>query len=612
MINIKKATLSVLILSTLSGCGTDSKNSSELEAFQTISGLASDGGAIKGQLTINDGINGATRISNENKVISVFDNGQFNINNANDISYPVLIKIEGAHGIEATTEYSLLLNNENSRVNLSALTRLIVGKVAGVDADTVYQDFSKYKALFTEDDVNKAQRGVLKVIAPLLNAAKVDSDVNLLSSIYQANFTHLDSILSTLHIEYSNEEAIMTYIPNKEYSVTLPYKESWENKTLIPSGSDSIQLEKDLSVIHQASEILEKMILLKDDRTTFEELLSPSAHWFGNDYQSLHDGYFAILPAEKDPDLKRHRDLVILDSQPEKQRYLVGYTTSFEASTASSVSRDQAWFEYVDEELKFLGDDQAFPTSFYALYKLNTSPKDYNWPWMGSEEFRWVFETTGFLAEKDCTEALDRGHWTWGDGASEFINSLASLSDVFPGLKYVTVTSPTDVEIKLDKVFRDPSDKTCHLIDSQNQISGLLDGYKIDLNKDKIKYNQEYNVNFVYENNTMLTKTIYLTQPPEKKEVMSSYLAKLKDLDGQKDSFYYDWERESNFVVEGDLYVFFPNHEGVGQRINIEEGKTEVRTKTSDDVLRIFHTGLDPYGRVIYNYYISQDEQPLK
>ncbi|MGR5132076.1 hypothetical protein [Vibrio alfacsensis] len=601
-----KLALSILICTLLSGCGSDSKSSSDNVGYSEISGLASDGGAIKGQVSINDGT--ATKTFSED-VINVFDSGIFEIENANGIKYPALIKIKGAHGIEASTEYSLLLNNEEPRVNLSALTRLIVGKVAGIDANIVYNDFETYKSLFTKDAVLNAQREVLNVLEPLLKAAKIESDVNLLSSSYQANFTHIDSVLSTLHIEYINEAAVMTYIPNKEYTVNLPYQESWEDKSFIPAGSDAEQLEKDLRVIHQASEILERMILLKDDKVAFESYLSPNAHWFGNSYQTLHEGYFAILPAEKDPSLKRHRDLVILDSKPEKQQYLIGYTTSFEASTASSVSRDQAWFEYVGGELKFLGDDQAFPTSFYALYKLNTSPKEYNWPWMGSEEFRWVFETTGFLAEKDCTTNLDRGHWQWQ--SSEFMASLPSLNEVFPGLQHVTVTSPTDADIKFDKVYRDPSDGTCHLVDSQNLVSGLLDGYTIELSKDKIEHNQEYLVNFIYEHAT-LTKTIYLTQPPENKEVMSDYIATLKELDGQKDAFVYDWERVNDFVVEGDLYVFFPNHEGVGERINIEEGKSEVRTTTRDDVLRIFHTGLDPYGRVIYNYYISQDDQPLK
>ncbi len=59
----------------------------------------------------------------------------FSIQNADEIEYPVLLKIAGFHGIESNVEYSLLLDNNDSRVNLSALTRLIVSKVTGVDAD---------------------------------------------------------------------------------------------------------------------------------------------------------------------------------------------------------------------------------------------------------------------------------------------------------------------------------------------------------------------------------------------------------------------------------------------------------------------------------------------
>ncbi len=41
--------------------------------------------------------------------------------------------------------------------------------------------------------------------------------------------------------------------------------------------------------------------------------------------------------------------------------------------------------------------------------------------------------------------------------------------------------------------------------------------------------------------------------------------------------------------------------------MNIETGKTEVTSSPSDDVVRIFHTAFDPYGRVINNYLVSSD-----
>ncbi len=69
------------------------------------------------------------------------------------------------------------------------------------------------------------------------------------------------------------------------------------------------------------------MILLKDDQAGFEAYLAPEAHWFGANRAELHQNYFNVLPNEEDTSLERYRDLVLLDSQPEKKRYLVGYTT---------------------------------------------------------------------------------------------------------------------------------------------------------------------------------------------------------------------------------------------------------------------------------------------
>lgn len=596
--SLNNKSVCALMLMALAGCGTESKNNEVEAEHRTINGLASNGGAIKGHVTFS----GSPKALFGHDVINVVKDGEFSIQNADEIEYPVLLKITGFHGIESNVEYSLLLDNNDSRVNLSALTRLIVSKVTGVDADLTFDNFDTYKNLFTKDAIENAQSELVKVIEPLLIAAGVEVNVNFLSEQYKADFTNLDSVLSTLDVEYKTDRAVITYIPNKNYSVELSYKESWSNYSLIPSGSDIEQLSRDLKVIHRASEILEEMILLREDKVAFESLLSPNAHWFGSNYQSLHERYFDILPAENNPNLQRYRDLIILESRPETQQYLLGYTTAFEASTASSISRDQAWFEFVDGELKFLGDDKPFPTSFYALYKLNAAPSEYNW--YPQDEFRWVFEATGFLSSSDCTISLDRGHWQWG--SEEFIDSLPSLNEVFPGLQYVTVTSPTNAEIKLDKIFREPSDNTCHLVDSHNRVSGLLDGYPIELGKDDIALNKAYTVTYVYSDH-QLSKTIYLTQPPEGKEAMGPYLAKLVDVNGSKASFLYDWQRDDKFVVEGDLYVFFPNHVGVGTRMNIETGKTEVTSSPSDDVVRIFHTAFDPYGRVINNYLVSSD-----
>ncbi|MDN2482837.1 hypothetical protein [Vibrio agarivorans] len=602
---MKKNTIATLLVSSLilTGCGSDSNSPSSPEPIDSISGLASYGGAIKGEVTFNVGALSASEWDGE---IKVFDSGEFEIENASEFVYPVLLRIEGTRGIQSTSEYSILFDDSESRINLSPLTRLVIGRVAQVDADVVFDNFEAYQSKFTRQAIAEAQMELVQIIKPLLDAANIEQDIDLFTSSYLADFRHLDSVLSTLDVKYKSGEATITYAPNVSYSVILPYDESWQGLSLVPSDSDGEKLSQDLSVIHSAKQILEAMILLKDDKEQFESFLSPQAHWFGQSADMLHESYFDVLPAEKDPTISRYRDLVILDSVPEEQRYLLGYTTAFEASTVSSVARDQAWFEYVDGELKFLGDDQPFPTSFYALYKLNYAPDDYGWT--GQKEFSWVFETTGFLSKSHCTVDLDRGEWRWS--SPEFMESLPDLSDVFEGLQYVSITLPSQQTVKLNKIYRDPSDENCHLVDEINVLSPLLDGYHINLNTMEISENQSYTATFVYDD-AVLNKVIQLTQPPEHEPMMLDYVAELVEVDGRKDTFYYDWERESDFVVEGDLYVYFPEHVGVGHRINIEAGKTEVSEKTNADVNRIFHSAFDPYGRVITNYYIGKGQEPL-
>ncbi|ABV85856.1 hypothetical protein [Shewanella pealeana] len=597
----------IVAISVLVGCNSDSSSDIPLPpSYSSINGLASQGGAIKGVVTLKQ--------SDESRVksisdLQVFEDGKFVISDATELSYPAIVKITGAHGVKATTEYSIILDNTVERINLSPLTRLMIGRIAGVDAEVVYDKFSDYQHLFTDEALEEAQSELDSLLEPLLSVAKLATDTNFLSAVYLADFEHLDSVLSTLSIEYQHDKATLVYLPAKEFRVELAYGESWKNKSFIPAGSDQAQIKLQLGLINQASNTLEQMILLKDDRVAFDNYLAPNAHWFGSDASTLHDIYFDILPEEDNANLKRYRDFVILDSTPAKQQYLLGFTATFEASTQSSISRDQAWFEFVDGELKFLGDDKPFPTSFYAMYKLNVAPAEYNW--VPFKTFEWVFETTGFLSSTHCTPDLERG--AWQRNSKEFFDKLANLNDAFDGLQYITVESPTSKSIKLDKIFKEPGSSSCHLVDSQNKISGLLDGYKIDLNADVIEKDKEYTVTFVYDSpEKNISKKIFLTQPPEGESAMKSYLAELEEVDGSKDSFKYNWSRQNDFVAEGDLYVYFPAHQGSSHRVNIEAGKTEVAAQLDNDVVQIFHSAFDPYGRVIMNYYVSADDTPLK
>jgi len=142
--SLNNKSVCALMLMALAGCGTESKNNEVEAEHRTINGLASNGGAIKGHVTFS----GSPKALFGHDVINVVKDGIFSIQNADEIEYPVLLKIAGFHGIESNVEYSLLLDNNDSRVNLSALTRLIVSKVTGVDADLTFDNFDTYKPVY--------------------------------------------------------------------------------------------------------------------------------------------------------------------------------------------------------------------------------------------------------------------------------------------------------------------------------------------------------------------------------------------------------------------------------------------------------------------------------
>ncbi len=255
--------------------------------------------------------------------------------------------------------------------------------------------------------------------------------------------------------------------------------------------------------------------------------------------------------------------------------------------------------------MRFLGDDKAYPTSFYAVYKLNQADKTYNWG--EYDTFEWVFETSGFLTASDCELVPEVGEWQFGNPT--FFDKLAPLNSVIDSLNFVTVTSPSDKVIKMDKVYRTPNSTSCHLVDSGNFVSGMLSGYPIS-EAGSIPSNQTYTVTFHFDDQ-VLDKQIYLTESPASQPEMTLYIAEVKQLNGRKDEFVYQWSRPSTFVTEGDLYLYHPQQEGEGSRVTIGEGMTQVSGSQEDDVVRIFHNALDPYGRIINQYYVSADGTPL-
>ncbi|GMQ47270.1 hypothetical protein [Vibrio sp. 10N] len=604
--NIKALSILVGLGLMLTGCSQDSDTNESSSSFSTIQGLASAGGGIKGRIALAQVDASPDRTSVLNSMVyTVPKGGEFTIANAGQLVYPTLLKIDGASGVKAISEYTILMDNRSQYLNLNPLTRLLIGKVAGIDAELVFEDFEQHQSKFTATAIEAAQVELKSTLKPLFEAAGVSLNSHLLREHYPADHTKLDAVLSALALEYHSDGAVVTYRPNHKHTLTLTYAQDWQGEQLLPEDYGMEALKLELALLNQASQILEAMILLKDDQAGFEAYLAPEAHWFGANRAELHQNYFNVLPNENDASLERYRDLVLLDSQPEKKRYLVGYTTAFEASTSSSIARDQAWFEFDEGKLKFLGDDKAYPTSFYAVYKLNQAAKPYNWGEF--DTFDWVFETSGFLTASDCESVPEVGEWQFGNPA--FFDKLAPLSSIIDGLNFVTVISPSDQVIQMDKVYRTPNSTSCHLVDSGNFVSGMLSGYPIS-EAGSIPSNQTYTVAFHFDDQ-VLDKQIYLTEPPASQPEMMPYLAKVQQLDGRKDEFVYQWSRPSTFVTEGDLYLYYPQQEGEGSRVTIGEGMTEVSEPQKNDVVRIFHNALDPYGRIINQYYVSADDTPL-
>ncbi|WP_298444030.1 hypothetical protein [uncultured Ferrimonas sp.] len=621
--------LALLPLLALGGCGSSSDSDPVTppivepeptpEPITTINGVASQGGAVQGYLSTASALAPAARTYAAVAAaaeVAVAD-GRFELD-LSALTLPTVVKISGTNSGEDVELYSLVLDDQHPNLNLSPLSRLLISRMTGADAADVYADVASYRDDLTAAKLAEAQAELRTVLAPLLNAAGLVEDVDLLTNATNPDYQGLDAVLGLLDVRFEAEQAVLTYraSDSTDGAITLPYSSSWGAETL-PNRSYAI----DIQVMAKADAMLEQMILLnkESDKDSFMAMVHPEASWFGVQHDAIFKAFSNGAPNESS-EMDRYRDLVITKFDKDKQAYRVSFTERFEAGKFASAGRQVAWFAYdpADAKLKFLGEADPLPTSANAFYKLYYFEEGYGWPnWetgAQTESFLWALEVDAYVDGAVCDQLAPSDPWEWDyEKNPAFIQTLTKVSEVFD-FDHILVVGPGLEALhpqRLDRIFKDPESNGCHLIisdangNNNGGISPMMDGIYFDVSEavDNARYELQFKDG---DGNTKWTKTIGLPKGPENNITMKAkYLAKHEVISGAPNAFTYQWTRPGYFVNESDLWVYFTDHEGAGTRVAIADAENAVSLDDNDAIERVFHSAFDAYGRVLQNSYVK-------
>lgn len=616
---IKRTTLAVAISSLLlGGCGGSSSPTPAAKPLPVLPvapaeqgqliGTAATGAPIKGKLTLR-AVDGAST------EYTVQEQGAFAFDSVADLKTPALLKMVGGSGGQAHELYSVVLKEQLAAgvVNVTPLTQLLISHATGAAASKVFETPENYSDSLTKENLALAQTELKQVLAKLFEAAGVETDFDLLSSKFQANYTKADAVLDLLDIQFLDDQlqATVTYRAKSEYSVTLTYGQSW-TESLLPDSVTVEEAAESLGYLVTADSILESMVL-EQNQQDYMAYVHPNASWFGESDTGLWQYKKRTMGNEIDTGMDRYRDLSLVSVDSANQRFEISFTQRLEDSQFASGSRMHAWFEKdSDGKFKFLGEETQLPihaSLFLKLESYDTADKEF-------AENAWRMEVDAFPSQAACDmfTASPNG-WEWGN--SDFSSKLEDINKHI-NLDYVTITGPGfDKPFKLDKVFKmenkaEGALASCHLASSEYQFSPVLTGYTFDYDpmseaKAPIPDNSVYTISY-YRNNEskpFFERKINAGKGISPMSEMMPFMARKTELSLNAGEFKYAWRRDSDLVTDADLWIYARyNHKGAGFRASIEDGKTEVFRSKLPDVGNVYHSSYDPYGRVITRGYL--------
>jgi hypothetical protein len=160
-----------------------------------ISGTAAAGAPIAGILNVK-GANGETVFT------SIELDGSYSID-VTALTAPYILKAEGTVNGKSIGIYSA--GASAGTINITPVTDFILQNAMGENAESINENWVTDQV--DEGDLSAAETNIQTQLTPILNAAGVPSDINLLTTSFSANHTGLDAVLDSISISYNGDIA---------------------------------------------------------------------------------------------------------------------------------------------------------------------------------------------------------------------------------------------------------------------------------------------------------------------------------------------------------------------------------------------------------------------
>jgi hypothetical protein len=211
----------------LSAC---SSSSSSPPATVTLSGVAAAGLPIVGYVYLTDSASPTPHTLGPTPIAS---DGSFSFD-VTSLTAPFYLRAQGSVGGESYDLYSATTSSSGT-TNINPLTNLAVAAAAGVnDPSAVYANPASYP--ITQTSLSQAITNIQTMLAPLLTAYSLATNINPITDTYTANHTGLDKVFDAVSVNIDTDSGSVTVVNALNNTIASGTTTSLSTATAVTSG----------------------------------------------------------------------------------------------------------------------------------------------------------------------------------------------------------------------------------------------------------------------------------------------------------------------------------------------------------------------------------------
>lgn len=266
----------LIILATLfllSACESDEETSVTQTAATptptataTISGTAAGGAPVVGIVNVL-GVNGNSASAD------IGADGKYSLD-VTALTPPYILYAEGTVSGQSVRIYSTGV--AAGAINITPITNLITTKLLGTNPDDVVDQWASASAVVDATAIASAETAVEEQLAPILEAAGLTGDVDLMSVDFDADHSGMDAVLDVIKIDATDPENVS--VTNTVTGTTVTGEDTF-------SAEEATATEEILEKRGSLNDFFETVTTLyADSKPTADELHATIAPFIAEDY----------------------------------------------------------------------------------------------------------------------------------------------------------------------------------------------------------------------------------------------------------------------------------------------------------------------------------------